>query len=142
MSARRDSQGGAAGRAALALVLAAAGPAAAGGEGPTLPPAALEAGHGLRVARVALVAAGGMVDLQLRVLDAARARALLGRHAPLQLVVDPGGAVLAAPGHASPCSAAAAGCAVLFPNAGGAVHRGGTVTLLVGDLRVGPIVVQ
>jgi hypothetical protein len=104
--------------------------------------AAFEQQYGLRVNLVAVTAAGGMVDLRLKIVDAEKAQALLGNRTnyPALLVGDDlvlhasqetinqeikyenGGSVYA-----------------LFPNAGNIVKPGTPVTILFGDRQLEPI---
>jgi hypothetical protein len=133
--------------AATALLLALGpSPAAAAplSRGAVVSPRALEAKHGLRITRVALVGGGGLVDLRFRVLDLERARPLLADHRSPRLRVEESGTELPGPGHGSRGVQLrdGAACFVLFPNAGGAARRGGRVSVAFGDLQVGPVAVQ
>jgi hypothetical protein len=140
------------------LVLALAGCAPTSGRGLTaqvaaaqpapvvIPVSQLEAQYGLHVNLIAVTAAGGMVDLRLKVLDAAKAGQLLKDRAsmPVLFVAD-GGVTL------KPSDETAEGELslkdgqigfTLFPNTGNAVKAGTPVSLVFGDMQVEPIIAQ
>lgn len=123
----------------------AAGPATAVVAAPAaaLDPERFERAHGLRILGLHVLAAGGLVDLRLRVTDERKARALLERaaHGPR---IDAAGRSLAAP-HAQAHQLRARQDAVsylLFPNVGGAVRPGARVTVAFGDVKVTPVTVR
>jgi hypothetical protein len=100
--------------------------------------------YGLRVNLLAVTAAGGMVDLRLKVLDAAKAAQLVGKHAPV-LQVEGTGTVLSAPEDAArPEVKPADGqtLLVLYPNIQNAVKPGMRVAVMFGDTRLEPVTVQ
>jgi hypothetical protein len=109
-----------------------------------IPASQLENRYGLRVNLIAVTAAGGMVDLRLKVADAAKAVQLLGKQAPT-LQVDDTGTVLTVPEDSLPqdiTSADGKTVFFLFPNTQGAVKPGSKVAVTFGDVRLEPIVVQ
>jgi hypothetical protein len=104
----------------------------------------LEDQYGLRVAVLALTAAGGMVDLRLKVVDAAKAAGLLGKQPPALQVADTG-TVLTAPEDSLPqdlAPVAGRTLFVLFPNTRNAVKPGAKVGVKFGDVLLEPLVVK
>jgi len=124
---------------------AAAGPVGAQPAPSTVTTSQLEERYGLRVSVLAVTAAGGMVDLRLKVIDAAKAGPLLGKQAPALQVTDTG-AVLKAPADGLPQSLTPVDgrmLLVLFPNSGNAVKPGAKVAVTFGDsIRLEPLVVE
>jgi hypothetical protein len=110
-----------------------------------LAPAALEAHYGLRVDLVAVTAAGGMVDVRFKIVDAQKAKALLGQAANYPVLWIAGKQVsLTVPEDSRPQMAFENGGSfyLLFPNTQNAVQRGTPVTLVFGSLRVEAILAR
>jgi hypothetical protein len=101
--------------------------------------AVLEERYGTRIGLVAVTAAGGMVDVRLKIVDAARARLLLqpAENYP-RLLVSGSGAVLSISSEDRQRITLEDGgnFYLLFPNANNAVKPGAPVNLLFGDLQV------
>ncbi len=119
--------------------------AAAQPEPTGVPVSQLEAQYGLHVNLIAVTAAGGMVDLRLKVVDAAKAGQLLKDRTSMPELSVAGGVNL------KPSDEAASGeitlkdgqvVFALFPNTGNAVKTGTPVSLVFGDMRVEPILAQ
>jgi hypothetical protein len=141
--------------AALAAALAPSLPAAAGRAAAAHPaarpsshsitPAQLEDRHGIRLLQIAVTAAGGLVDLRLKILDPRKAAALL--HDPSsapRLVPDGGGRELQAP-HSMTHGLSTRRDAVsylLFPNVAGSVRPGTHLAVAFGEVRVAPLVAR
>jgi hypothetical protein len=112
--------------------------------GTTLSQAALEEKYGLRVSLVAVTAAGGMVDLRLKMVDAEKARALL--QDPNNFPALRTGSVILNPSEevkSREFQFDDGGSLYLFyPNSGNAVKHGGTVSVLFGNTALEPIEVK
>jgi hypothetical protein len=108
------------------------------------PPSALEVQAGLQIAQVGVTAQGGLVDVRFKVLDAARARTLLGNPANAPLLMAGDSPPLAAPHHALKGARFANGQVffILFPNARGSVQPGVPVTVALGNTLLGPVTAQ
>lgn len=105
------------------------------------PPSEAETRHGIQVARVSRTAAGGLVDVRLKVLDAAKVKALLADSAnPLSLIVGDNPPLMA-PHNALKGARLSDGQVifVLFPNVRRAVQAGVPVTVAMGQARLGPV---
>jgi hypothetical protein len=108
--------------------------------------AALEKQYGLRVNLVAVTAAGGMVDLRLKLLDGDKARTLLQEKNNFPILhLDQGNITL------NPSEDAKSrditfedngNLFLLYPNAGNAVKPGSSITVRFGDIALEPIEVQ
>ncbi len=112
---------------------------------PTLaPPSELEARHGVQITQVGLVAAGGLVDLRFKILDATKARRLLADPANAPVVIAPNGQRLVPPHRALHNAKLADGLVyyVLYPNARNAVTAGSEVSIAMGNVSLGPVVVR
>jgi len=124
--------------------VAAAAPQAVKPVQPLSEPTALEKQHGIQIAQVGLTAAGGLVDVRFKVLDPAKARALLGNaaHAPMLIAGD--NPPLMPPHHALKGARFGKGQVfyILYPNVRSAVQPGVEVTVAVGDVRLGPVMAQ
>lgn len=107
-------------------------------------PTAVELQAGLQIAQVGLTAQGGMVDVRFKVLDAAKAKALLGNPANTPVLIAGDQPPLHPPHHALKGARFAAGQVfyILYPNARGAVRPGVDVTVAMGDARLGPVKAQ
>jgi hypothetical protein len=105
------------------------------------PPSELETRYGIQIAQLALTASGGLVDVRFKVLDAAKARALLADPANAPTLIAGDKPPLAPPHHALQGAKFSTGQIfyVLYPNLRGAVQRGGEVTVAMGDARLGPV---
>jgi len=108
------------------------------------PPSEAETQYGIQVARVSLTAASGLVDVRLKVLDAAKVKALLAdpANAPSLIVGDK--PPLMAPHNALKGARLSNGQVifVLFPNVRRAVQAGVPVTVAMGPARLGPVTAQ
>jgi hypothetical protein len=111
---------------------------------PLQPPSAIETEYGLQIAHVGLTAAGGLVDVRFKVLDAIKARKLLGdaAHAPMLIAGD--NPPLMPPHHALKGAKFAKGQVfyILYPNVRSAIQPGVEVTVAMGDVRLGPVTAQ
>ena len=106
----------------------------------------LESRYGLRVNLVALTAAGGMLDVRLKIVDAQKAALLLGSpdHFPV-VAVDGSPVRLNAPPEARTQAAHlvdGGGMLVIFPNAGNTVRTDTKVRLVFGDVQIESISVR
>ena len=106
----------------------------------------LESRYGLRVNLVALTAAGGMLDVRLKIVDAQKAALLLGSpdHFPV-VAVDGSPVRLNAPPEARTQAAHlidGGGMLVIFPNTGNTVHPDTKVRLVFGDVQIESISVR
>ena len=107
--------------------------------------AAIEERWGIRVSQVAVTADGCLVDFRYAVIDPDKALAMLSEPSNLPaLMVEDSGAMVTSlatqgqkhnlrPGHTY---------FLLYRNTGGALRRGGQVTVIFGDLRLTHIAVQ
>lgn len=103
----------------------------------------LEEKYGLRVNLVAVTAAGGMVDLRLKIIDGEKAKFLLQdkKNFPVLLASD-GNIQLNVPEETKSREIKfedKGNLFLLFPNAGNAVKPGVPVTLLFGNIALDPI---
>ncbi len=122
-----------------------AAPAQAAKPLPPLPePSALETQYGIQIAHVGLTAAGGLVDVRFKVLDAAKARALLGNAAHAPMLISGDNPPLMPPHHALKGAKFGQGQIfyILYPNLRGAIKPGADVTVAMGDARLGPVKAQ
>lgn len=136
--------------AALLLLAALAGFLAIRAWSSVARPAVITAGnlqerYGIRVNLLGVTAAGGMLDLRLKMVDSQKAAQLLDEPANFPVLVAQGGEVL----HAATDSHMLRGILVdggnlflIFPNKGGAISAGSPVTIRFGELLVGPIVAR
>lgn len=129
--------------AAILLLLAVVGLSIANNSSPKAPTVigqqTLAEQYGLGVNLVAVTAAGGLVDLRLRIIDAAKAKALLEDQANFPALRASNQVVLrAAEDIASqPIEFKDGGnIFVLYPNTDNAVKPGDAVTILFGDRQV------
>jgi len=109
----------------------------------TISQRALEEQYGLRVNLVAITAAGGMVDLRLKILDGEKAQMLLqdNKNFPALYVGD-GDITLNAPEDAKFQEIKfedGGNLFLMFPNSGSAVRRGTAINVLFGDIALEPI---
>ena len=106
----------------------------------------LEAQYGLRVNLVAVTAAGGLVDVRLKVVDGEKAKQLLKDATSYPaLMVSGSDAILAVPeeSKAQELKLENGGMIMLlFPNTGNAVKPGAKVAIQFGAMRLEPMVVK
>ena len=104
---------------------------------------ALEEHYGLRVNLIAVTAAGGMVDLRLKILDAEKAKALLQvkKNFPALYIADGDVTLKVSEDTISQEIKFEddGNVFLLFPNAANVVKRGTPVTVLFGDTALEPI---
>ena len=109
----------------------------------TISQSVLEEQYGLRVNLVAVTAAGGLVDLRLKILDGGRAEALLGDPTNLPALLVPDRDVtLELPDEAKSQEIRFeddGNYFMMFPNTANAVKPGTPVTIQFGDLQLEPI---
>ncbi len=102
--------------------------------------------YGLRVNLMAVTAAGGMVDVRLKIIDGEKARLLLQDQANFPtLSVSDGSFTLTATSETKPEEIKfedGGNLFLLFPNSGNAVRPGTYVTLVFGDTALEPILVK
>jgi hypothetical protein len=108
------------------------------------PPSVAETQAGIQVTKVGVTASGGLVDLRLKVLDAAKVRALLADPANTPSLVVGDKPPLMAPHHALKGGRFSDGQVmfILYPNVRGAVQAGVPVTVAMGTIRLGPVTAQ
>ena len=111
---------------------------------PLAEPSALEAQYGIQIAHVGLTASGGLVDLRFKVLDAVKARALLGNPANAPMLVAGDLPPLMPPHKALHGAKFGQGQVVyiLYPNLRGAIKPGVEVMVAMGEVRLGPVTAQ
>ena len=100
---------------------------------------ALAEQYGLGVNLVAVTAAGGMIDLRLKIIDAAKAKALLGDQANYPKLLVGNNVILQAEDNiaSQPIKFEDGGnLFVLYPNALGEVKQGDPVSIIFGNLQV------
>ena len=108
----------------------------------TISQSVLEEKYGLRVNLVAVTAAGGLVDLRLKILDGEKAKLLLADEKNFPSLFVENGVTLNAPADTKSQKIEIISGGVLFimyPNSGNAVMQGSPVTILFGDTAVEPI---
>lgn len=103
----------------------------------------LESAYGLRVQLLAVTAMGGMVDLRLRVVDAAKAEAMLADPAayPTLRIGDGGVTLTTSEENRQPADTLKEGALLiaLYPNLANAVTPGTPVTVVFGAIQLEPI---
>jgi hypothetical protein len=124
---------------------AAAAAAAAGWSRPVVSEDGLAERSGVRITRVAMTGAGGLVDLRFQVVDPTRAQALHDADTPPALIDEASGLVVQSllmdHAHSGPFRQGATYYYV-FNNPGNWVDRGHRVTVLLGDAQVEHVVVR
>lgn len=107
-------------------------------------PTALEVQTGVQIAQIGVAAQGGLVDVRLKVLDAAKAKALFGNPANSPMLIAGDQPPLHPPHHALKGARFAAGQVfyILYPNSRGAVKPGVDVMVAIGTTRLGPVKAQ
>lgn len=108
------------------------------------PPSALETQHGIQITHIGLTASGGLVDCRFKVLDAVKAKALLGNPANAPMLVADDKPPLMAPHNALRGARFSPGQVVyiLYPNLRSAIKPGTQVTVAIGEARLGPVTAQ
>lgn len=108
------------------------------------PPSANETLHGIQITQVGMAAAGGMVDLRFKILDAAKASKLLGNPANAPMLIAGDAPPLMPPHHALRGAKFGEGSVffILYPNVRSAIKAGVEVTVAMGDVRLGPVMVH
>ena len=112
---------------------------------PVVSAASLEDEYGLRLNLVAVTAAGGLVDVRFTVTDKDKALHVLHDAASMpELYVEASGVVLRAPKPLAHKMVLLNGATyfVLYPNSGGAIQRGTSVSVLIDSVRSQPIVAE
>jgi hypothetical protein len=110
-----------------------------------IPQSTLESKYGLRINLIAVTAAGGKVDLRLKMVDASKARLLLQDSKNFPSLVTENGDVLSVPADEKPESfdfKDNSDIFLLFPNTRGVIHPGMAVSLLFGETKLEPIIVK
>jgi hypothetical protein len=105
----------------------------------------LETKYGLRINLIAVTAAGGKVDLRMKMVDASKARLLLQDSKNFPSLVTENGDVLSVPADEKPESFEFkdnSDIFLLFPNTRGVIQPGMAVTLQFGDTSLEPIIVK
>jgi hypothetical protein len=106
----------------------------------TITDAELEEQYGIRVTLIAVTAAGGMVDLRIKVLDAEKANKLLGNHANMPtLLPDGSNRRLGTTGSHRMKLFSGKTYYMLYGNALGVVKPGTPVSVAFGNLILPPI---
>jgi hypothetical protein len=107
-------------------------------------PNSLELQYGIQITHIGLTASGGLVDLRFKVLDAAKAKALLGNAANPPMLIAGDMPPLMPPHKALHGAKYSQGQVVyiLYPNLRSAVKPGAEVTVAMGDVRFGPVTAQ
>ena len=91
-----------------------------------------------------MTAQGGLVDVRFKVLDAAKARALLANPDNVPVLIAGDKPPLMAPHHALKGARFSKGQVffILYPNVRRAVEAGTPVTVAMGPVRLGPVTAQ
>lgn len=105
----------------------------------TISQSALEENYGLRVQLVAVTAAGGMVDLRLKIVNAEKAKAFLQDHTNYPALRVGSGVILRASEDVVTQGIQfenGKSIFILFPNSGNILRPNDTVNIVFGDLQV------
>ena len=104
-------------------------------------PTEAEKQAGIQIVRIGATAQGGLIDARFKVLDAARATALLANPANAPQLVTADKPPLVAPHHALKGSRFAKDqvFVILYPNMRGAVQPGVPVIVAMGQTKLGPV---
>ena len=107
-------------------------------------PSEQEVQAGIQVAHIATTAQGGLVDARFKVLDPAKANALLGNSANAPVLIAGDKPPLMASHHAMKAMRFAKDQVffILYPNSRGAVKPGTPVMVAMGPTRIGPVIAQ
>ena len=102
----------------------------------------LEEKYGLRVNLVALTAAGGMVDVRLKIVDGEKVKLLLADKSNFPTLFTEQGVILTAPEETKPQViefVSGGSLFIMYPNSGNTVKQDTPVTILFGNVAVEPI---
>jgi hypothetical protein len=105
----------------------------------------LEEKYGLRVNLVAVTAAGGFVDVRLKIVDGDKSKLLLADKANFPALLSERGVTLSAPEDTKSQTiefVTGGNLFIMYPNSGDAVQRGTGVTIVFGDIALEPITAQ
>jgi hypothetical protein len=123
----------------------ASGAVAVAWQRPAVSSAGLAQRSGVRIVRLAVSGDGGLLDLRYKVLDADKAAAIHDTHTPPAVVDERTGLVISEllmnHSHTGPFKPAVT-YYLVFSNPGGWVHRGSTVTVLLGNAQVDNVPVE
>jgi len=103
---------------------------------------ALEEKYGLRVNLVALTAAGGLVDVRLKIVDGDKSKLLLADKQNFPALRTEQGIILSAPEETKSQKIefiSGGNLFIIYPNSGNAIQHDTPVTLVFGDITVEPI---
>jgi len=98
--------------------------------------------YGLRVNLMAVTAAGGLVDLRLKILDGEKAKLLLADRKNFPTLLTEKGVALNAPADTKSQKiefSSDGNLFIMYPNSGNAIQRGESVTILFGEIALEPI---
>jgi hypothetical protein len=104
--------------------------------------AMLEQKYGLRMDLVAVTAAGGFVDVRIRMVDGEKAKSLLSEKSNFPVLAVGKHVILQAPNNVKSQELRFENNGTMFimyANSGGAVQPGTPVTVLFGDITIDPI---
>ena len=107
-------------------------------------PKTLEERFGLRITLIAVTAGGGIIDFRYKVLDKKKAGFLLGDGMPT-LIGEATGITVLPPAHVMKHNAQienGANYFMFYPNTRNAVKPGDHVSVVIGSIRLDPIIVQ
>ena len=105
----------------------------------------MEEEYGIKVNLVAVIAAGGLIDLRFTVVDKDKATHFLHDAASLpELYVESSGAVLRTSRAKAHKMTVLDGASyfVLYPNSGGAIQAGTGVSVVIEGIRLAPVAAQ
>lgn len=105
----------------------------------------MEQEYGIKVTLVAVIAAGGLIDLRFTVVDKGKAEHFLHDSATLPaLYVESSGAVLRTSRAKAHKMTVLDGASyfVLYPNSGGAIQAGTGVSVVIEGIRLAPVAAQ
>jgi hypothetical protein len=103
---------------------------------------ALEEKYGLKVNLIGLTAAGGLVDVRLKVMDGEKLKLLLGDKKNFPALYSEGGVTLSAPEDTKTQKIefiTGGNLFITYPNSGNAIKSGDPVTIIFGNLALEPI---
>ncbi|MFN2183189.1 MAG: hypothetical protein ACK2UU_04330 [Anaerolineae bacterium] len=107
--------------------------------------ATLESEYGIHINLLAVIAAGGIIDLRFKVLDSEKAAQLLDTPQPrLAIIAEDSGMVIQAPPDTEQNFTLQDGVVyfVQFPNVSHAVEAGRPVSLVIGDVRLEQLIAK
>ena len=102
----------------------------------------LEEKYGLRVNLIAVTAAGGFVDVRLKIMDGEKLKLLLADKANFPTLYTEQGAILNAPEDTKSQDIqfiSGGNLFIIYPNSGNVIKRDSPVTILFGNIAVEPI---